>query len=167
MYEEVAEVLKGEINVAKVDVTGSRDLGTRFEIKGFPTIKLLSKGKVYTFKGKRTVDDLVEFSRGGYQVHSPEEVQPPLGMFGELGYIYNHAYKQATKDLKNGKFFTADVFLTFLPVIFVLLVALLLFAPTPAPPAHVPRHKPQETEDEDDDVDEDETDNNESHEKTN
>eukprot|EP01040_Poterioochromonas_malhamensis_P000957 gene957-1014_t len=95
VYEQVAEALKGEINVAKVDVTANREIGTRFEIKGFPTIKLLRKGKVYTFKGRRTVDDLVEFARGGFETYSAEEIQPPVGVFGEIGYIYRHAYKQA------------------------------------------------------------------------
>jgi thioredoxin-like negative regulator of GroEL len=37
--EELATELKGVANVAKVDVTGNRDIGNRFDIKGFPTIK--------------------------------------------------------------------------------------------------------------------------------
>ena len=129
------------MNVAKVDVTQNRELGTRFEIKGFPTIKLISKGKVYTYKGRRTVEDLAEFARGGYQVMSAEEVQPPLGIFGEIGYIYTHALKQATTDLKKGRVFTVDVFLAFLPAIFLLLIALLLCVPVPEPPPR--RERPQ------------------------
>jgi len=132
IYDQVAEQLKGEVNVAKVDVTANRDIGTRFEIKGFPTIKFLSKGKVYTFKGRRSVEEIVEFVRNGYQVHSPEEVAPPLGVMGEIGYIYKHAYKQAVADMKRGKFFTVDMFLTFLPLIFVLLILLLVCLPSPS-----------------------------------
>jgi len=62
IFEEVATRLKDKVNVAKVDVTGSRDIGSQFEIKGFPTVKFLSKGKVYDFKGRRTVGDLVNFA---------------------------------------------------------------------------------------------------------
>ena len=62
VYEEVATKLKGKVNVAKVDVTANRDLGSRFDIKGFPTVKFLSKGSVYDFRGRRSVDDLVNFA---------------------------------------------------------------------------------------------------------
>jgi thioredoxin-like negative regulator of GroEL len=52
-WEEVASKLAGEVNIAKVDVPANQDLGRRFEIKGFPTLKFFSKGKSYTYKGKR------------------------------------------------------------------------------------------------------------------
>ena len=133
VYEKVADALEGVVNVAKVDVPQSRDLGSRFEIKGFPTLKFFSKGKVYTYKGKRTVEDIVDFVKGGYQIHEAEEVQKPLGVFGELTRVYRHAYKKASADLTKGKFFTVDVFLTFLPLIFVVVLVLILLAPTPAP----------------------------------
>jgi protein disulfide-isomerase-like protein len=133
IYEDVAKRLKGEVNVAKVDVPANRELGTRFDIKGFPSLLLLSKGKAYAYKGRRTVDDISEFARGGYQIHQPETVQPPAGIFGEIGYVYRHAYKQAGQDLRKGNFFTIDVFLTFLPLLFVILLVVVLFAPTPGP----------------------------------
>lgn len=144
IYEKLAEALDGKVNVAKVDVPTSRDLGSRFEIRGFPTIKFFSKGKVYTYKGKRTVEDMIEFVSGGYQIHDAEEVQKPMGMFGELTRVYRHAYKKASADLTKGNFFTADVFLTFLPLIFVVVLVLILLAPTPAP-APRPRKQRQET----------------------
>ncbi len=77
----MADELKDIVNVAKVDVMSNRDLGTRFEIEGsfqifvivcgdalcfafaltgFPTLKLLSHGKVYTFRGRRSKDEIVE-----------------------------------------------------------------------------------------------------------
>lgn len=77
IYDKVAAALVGTVNVAKVDVTANRDLGTRFEIKGFPTLKLLSKGKVYDYKGRRTEEELIDFARGGYQIQSAEDVAPP------------------------------------------------------------------------------------------
>ena len=62
IYEEVATKLKGRVNVAKIDVTGSRDLGSRFDIKGFPTLKFLSKGSVYDYKGRRSAEDISNFA---------------------------------------------------------------------------------------------------------
>jgi protein disulfide-isomerase-like protein len=153
VYEKVAEMLQGEVNVAKVDVPQSRDLGTRFDIKGFPTLKLLSKGKVYTYKGRRTAEDIAQFAKGGYAIHEPEEVNPPLGFFGEIAHVYRHAYKKASGDLTKGNFFTVDVFLTFLPLLFVVVMVLLLLAPTPAPKPRPRREQPQKSEDEDDDED--------------
>lgn len=132
-YERVAQMLEGEVNVARVDVSANRDLGTRFEIKGFPTIKLLSKGQSYHFKGKRNAEDIAEFARGGYQIHEPEEVNPPMGWFGEILYVYRHAYKSAGKDLTAGNYLTVNVFLTFMPFIFVVLMAVLICAPVPTP----------------------------------
>ena len=52
-WEEISQSLVGEVNVAKVDVPANQDLGRRFDIKGFPTLKLFVKGKSYTYKGKR------------------------------------------------------------------------------------------------------------------
>jgi thioredoxin domain-containing protein 5 len=133
VYEDVASQLKGVTNVAKVDVMASRDLGTRFDIKGFPTLLLFSKGRVYTFKGKRTVDDIVEFVRGGYQVHEGTPVPGELGYFGEIILVWKHAYKEAAKDLLAGNYFTANVFLMALPVVFGVALLLVLLIPFSSP----------------------------------
>ncbi|KAI9906157.1 hypothetical protein PsorP6_013951 [Peronosclerospora sorghi] len=67
IYEQVADELKGEVNVAKVDVTYNAELGKRFNIRGFPTVLHFSHGKVYKFTGKRTLEDLAVFARGGFK----------------------------------------------------------------------------------------------------
>ena len=132
-YERVADMLQGEVNVARVDVPANRELGTRFDIKGFPSIKFLSKGKVYDYAGRRTAEDLVEFAKGGYQIQQPQEVMPAMGMFGEISAVFRHAYKQAAIDLKAGNFFTVDIFLSFMPIIFFIMIALILLIPVPQP----------------------------------
>ncbi|CAH0483021.1 unnamed protein product [Peronospora belbahrii] len=76
IFEKVATELKGEVNVAKVDVTENGQLGKRFQIRGFPTLLLLSHGKVYKYGGKRTVLDLLNFVRGGYQSMEGEIIAP-------------------------------------------------------------------------------------------
>ncbi|EGZ21025.1 hypothetical protein PHYSODRAFT_354354 [Phytophthora sojae] len=67
IYEKVADELKGEVNVAKVDVTDNAELGKRFGIRGFPTVLHFSHGKSYKFTGKRTLEDLAAFARGGFK----------------------------------------------------------------------------------------------------
>ena len=61
VLEEVASELKGLVSVARVDVMSNRDVGTRFGISGFPTLKLFSQGHIYTFTGRRSVEEIVEF----------------------------------------------------------------------------------------------------------
>lgn len=148
IYEKVAEELKeAQINVGSVDVPANREIGTRFEIKGFPTIKLIKNGKVYTFKGRRTVSDIVEFAKSSFQIQEPEEVPPQTGFFGEITYVFRQAYKKARSDVTGGHFFTADVVLVSLPVIFIALVLLFVFIPIPTPVAPpVEREKVEKTE---------------------
>ena len=66
-YEKLATELKGEINVAEVDVAKDRAIGSRFDVKGFPTMLFLSEGKVFKYKGPRTSEALAAFARGGYK----------------------------------------------------------------------------------------------------
>eukprot|EP00644_Phytophthora_capsici_P006718 jgi/Phyca11/541896/estExt2_Genewise1Plus.C_PHYCAscaffold_80085 len=67
IYEKVADDLKGEVNVAKVDVTANAELGKRFGIRGFPTVLHFSHGKSYKFAGQRTLEGLSAFARGGFK----------------------------------------------------------------------------------------------------
>lgn len=131
IWETLAKELDGEVVVAKVDVPANQDLGRRFGINGFPTIKFLSKGAQYTFKGKRTVSDFKEFVRGGYKKVKTESISPPKGVFQELIDIYTSSARQATKDVKQGKYFTVDILLTFMPFLFLVIIVLLLMIPTP------------------------------------
>merc|ERR1719266_407908 len=62
-WEEVATELKGQVNVAKVDVTGNRALGKQFGVKGFPTLLLFRRGKMVKYSGARTKDALVEWAK--------------------------------------------------------------------------------------------------------
>ncbi|CAK4083638.1 unnamed protein product [Aphanomyces euteiches] len=66
IFEEVADELKGTLNVAKVDVTTNTQLGERFEIKGFPTILFFHKGSMYEYDSTRTKEALVEYAKSGY-----------------------------------------------------------------------------------------------------
>jgi len=50
--------------LAAVDATVETELGQRFEVRGYPTIKLFSKGQeVEDYKGGRKKDDIVKYIR--------------------------------------------------------------------------------------------------------
>ena len=65
VYEDVAEALKGkkEIVIAEVDADKHRELGTRFGITGFPTMKWFPKGstKAEDYSAGREADDILGF----------------------------------------------------------------------------------------------------------
>lgn len=77
---QVATDLKGEINVGKIDVTANRELGVRFDIKGFPTLKFLHKGEVFNFQGRRSAEEIADFARGGYKMHTGTATPKQLGI---------------------------------------------------------------------------------------
>jgi len=46
--------LEGKVPVAKIDATASKDLGTRYDVRGYPTIKILKNGKAIDYDGGRS-----------------------------------------------------------------------------------------------------------------
>lgn len=58
--EESANQLK-EYVIAKVDCTTNRDVCQRFDVTGFPTLKLFANYKMYTYDGPRTVEAMKEY----------------------------------------------------------------------------------------------------------
>lgn len=63
-YIEIAEQLKGNITCAKVDTPDEHELIEKYDIQGFPTIKLFRQGKdtPESYSGFRSVDQLVNWS---------------------------------------------------------------------------------------------------------
>ena len=56
-YEKIAQTLKENdppIPVAKVDATKASSLASKFEVSGYPTIKILKKGEAVEYDGERT-----------------------------------------------------------------------------------------------------------------
>ena len=50
-----------KINYEIVDCDSNKEKAYKFDIKGYPTVKLIYKNKIYDFDGKVTKDNLVEF----------------------------------------------------------------------------------------------------------
>jgi len=67
-YEIVGEAFDKESSVviAKVDADAHRDLGSRFDVHGFPTLKWFPKGSKTpeAYEGGRTADDIISFVNG-------------------------------------------------------------------------------------------------------
>ena len=64
----------------------------------------------------------------------PEKVHPPFGWFGEIAFVFRLAYKTATKDIAAHNYFTAEVFLISLPVIFAIIMTIIALIPMPEIP---------------------------------
>lgn len=55
-YEKIAQTLKENdppIPVAKVDATVANTVASKFEVSGYPTIKILKKGEAVDYDGER------------------------------------------------------------------------------------------------------------------
>lgn len=68
LYEKAAKQLKKQdppILLAKVDATEESELANRFDVEGYPTLKLFRNGRAIDYKGKRDSEhDIVSFMLG-------------------------------------------------------------------------------------------------------
>lgn len=64
-YEQVGDAFErdSDVVIAKVDADSERDLGSRFEVQGFPTLKYFPKGstEAESYDGDRSADGIVAF----------------------------------------------------------------------------------------------------------
>lgn len=136
VWEELATALKGKVNVAKVDVTSNRALGTRFDIKGFPTIKFFRQGKIYDYSGRRTKDAFVTFVEGGYQSATSGEVPPMPTFIEQIQKSVTEPFLAAYQDVLKGRYTSPNVFLVAMPlfVVIVLTFAILVIPDADTPP---------------------------------
>ena len=123
-WEQLATTAKGDFNVAKVDVTENRALGSRFGIKGFPTIKFLKGGQVYDFKGKRDVTSFMEFVKTGYLEAPKDNIPEAQTLMEELRTVIRDLTLGFRKNIKKGNYFSRPVLIVALPVLF---LAIMIF----------------------------------------
>mmetsp|Transcript_51412 Transcript_51412/g.80362 ORF Transcript_51412/g.80362 Transcript_51412/m.80362 type:complete len:339 (-) Transcript_51412:68-1084(-) len=67
MWQQLAKKLKGKVRVAKVDCTVAKHLASDFDVDGFPTLKLISKAKVYEYNGDRDINLMVDWAKKGHK----------------------------------------------------------------------------------------------------
>ncbi|KAF5893966.1 protein disulfide-isomerase A4-like, partial [Clarias magur] len=76
-YEKIAQTLKENdppIPVAKVDATVASALASKFDVSGYPTIKILKKGEAVDYDGERTEKAIVDRVK---EVAQPDWKPPP------------------------------------------------------------------------------------------
>nr|XP_045016814.1 protein disulfide-isomerase A4 isoform X2 [Jaculus jaculus] len=76
-YEKIASTLKDNdppIAVAKIDATSASMLASRFDVSGYPTIKILKKGQAVDYEGSRTQEEIVARVK---EVSQPNWIPPP------------------------------------------------------------------------------------------
>ncbi|EKX52941.1 hypothetical protein GUITHDRAFT_84522 [Guillardia theta CCMP2712] len=77
--------------IAKVDGTVSPKLQERFQIRGFPTLKMFSKGKMYDYMGPRDLDSLYAFAKGGFKKETGAPVPKgwdEMSLFDKASHLY-------------------------------------------------------------------------------
>ncbi|EGF79017.1 hypothetical protein BATDEDRAFT_26166 [Batrachochytrium dendrobatidis JAM81] len=62
IWDQVAEELKGQVDIGKVNCDEEKDLMKRFNIKGFPTLVLINEPNApIVYKGSRRLEDIKKF----------------------------------------------------------------------------------------------------------
>ncbi|CEP03203.1 Thioredoxin domain-containing protein [Plasmodiophora brassicae] len=109
-WEELATKLKDDVNVAKVDCTSNSNLCQRFNVRGYPTVLLFSKGKQYKFQSKRTLDELEKFARGGYLEAKAETTPKAPSAVGAVQKELETLWKEVTSVVKQRPQVAAVIF---------------------------------------------------------
>lgn len=83
-YEKIAQTLKENdppIPVAKVDATVANTLASRFEVSGYPTIKILKKGEAVEYDGERNEKGKSAISVGLWEKTSERKISMTLQFY--------------------------------------------------------------------------------------
>lgn len=80
-FEKAAVELKGKVALGKVDATEEKDLASRYNVKGFPTLVWFEDGKEAEYDGGRTSDTIIEWvkSMTGAAVTEVSQALEPNG----------------------------------------------------------------------------------------
>ncbi|KAG2233191.1 thioredoxin-like protein [Thamnidium elegans] len=107
-YEVAATTLKEKnIKIAKVDCTENQDLCQKYEVRGYPTLKIFRNGETSEYKGARKADGIVSYMQ---KQASPAVTELDATNFGEfhtsdrvvvVGYAKDEASKEAFKAAAN------------------------------------------------------------------
>ena len=76
-YSKAAKALKENdppIPLAKVDATENKELGQRFDVSGYPTIKFFKNGEPYDYEGPRDSEGIIAYMK---EKASPDWKPPP------------------------------------------------------------------------------------------
>ena len=102
VYEELATSLlhaKDKVQIAKVDADAERDLGKRFGIQGFPTLKFFDgkSDKPTDYNGGRDIESLKAFIADKTGIKTKKVVAPP----SEVVYLTDETFSKQIGGDKN------------------------------------------------------------------
>ncbi|KAK8813265.1 hypothetical protein WA158_002857 [Blastocystis sp. Blastoise] len=104
---ELAKVFSEEADVviAELDADKYHDIGQKFGVTGFPTIKFFKNGEVIDYNGARDVDALVEFvnTNAGTQRNVDGSIKPEYGVVEEFDEIIKSFPDITEKHLEQAK----------------------------------------------------------------
>ncbi|XP_048748970.1 protein disulfide-isomerase TMX3-like [Ostrea edulis] len=93
IYHQVSVTLKSHpVRVAKLDCTRFSSVASAFDVAGFPTIKFINGDKVYTHRGERSEEDIVEFVK--------KASGPPVRNMASIG-----KFNEGKQEHRDGVFF--------------------------------------------------------------
>jgi len=115
-YEAVAKIFAGEkdVIVAKVDATEQRDLATRFDVSGYPTLKFFPKGEdkeAQTYDKSREISGFVAFlnEKAGTAYTAEGGLLPSAGRIPALDVLVASAGSIGADTLAKGKAVVAEL----------------------------------------------------------
>lgn len=80
-YAQAAKNLKGQVKLGKVDATVEQELAARFDVRGYPTVKVFDYGlsksyqTAYDYPGERTASAITSF---GANLAEKADIEPDL-----------------------------------------------------------------------------------------
>lgn len=83
-WDKLADLTAGQVNVADVDATVEKSIANEFNVQGFPTLKLISGKKMYSYEGARKAADMASWAKGGFRKSSGERLPKDQGMFDNV-----------------------------------------------------------------------------------
>lgn len=83
IWDEFAESHGDHINVARVDCddSNSKGLCSQFDVSGYPTVLYLRDGKVYRYRGERSLTGFLQFTHGGFEEAESDDLPRRLEGF--------------------------------------------------------------------------------------
>mmetsp|Transcript_3015 Transcript_3015/g.5518 ORF Transcript_3015/g.5518 Transcript_3015/m.5518 type:complete len:226 (-) Transcript_3015:47-724(-) len=91
-WDKLAQRLQDSksVKLAKLDATSEPISSARFNIRGFPTLIMLSKGKMKNYDGRRSEDKLYEFANGGHRDLEGSPMPGEPGLLSKLAAKLEH-----------------------------------------------------------------------------
>eukprot|EP00922_Rhytidocystis_sp_ex-Travisia-forbesii_P018964 GHVS01028163.1.p1 GENE.GHVS01028163.1~~GHVS01028163.1.p1 ORF type:complete len:157 (-),score=27.72 GHVS01028163.1:141-611(-) len=107
--------MKGQMNIAKLDVSANPETSGRFGIRGVPVLTLFRNGKMHKFpaNSERSMEALRKFAEGGYDGVTAEAVPKVQAMWDVAKDFVQRRLAEGKAFLEKGVAGTQEVYQTF------------------------------------------------------